>query len=148
MRLSATPMCLGAILALVTTPALAADPAVTIKSAWTHAAGKGDDTTLYMTLENAGAEDAIIRVRCDAANFTEMRTVDRGEGFPSARSVKAIPVAAQGETLLVAEGFNVRLLQLSTTLTPGNTFDCALRLRGGGQPKVSVAVRPPEPGAE
>jgi len=140
MRLSAA----FAIIVIAATPALAADPAVTIKTAWTHAADKGADTSLYMTLENGGAEDAIIRVRCDAANFTELRTIDRGEGFPSARSVKAIPISAQGETLLTAEGFNVRLLQLSSTLVPGDAFDCMIRLRGGGQHKVAVAVRPAE----
>ena len=133
-----------ATLAIATTPALAADPAVTIRTAWTHAADKGEDTTLYMTLENGGAEEAIVRVRCDAANFTELRTVDRGEGFPSARSVKAIPITAQGETSLSAEGFNVRLLQLSSTLNPGGAFDCTIRLRGGSQHKVAVAVRPAE----
>lgn len=122
----------------------AADPAVTIKAAWVPAADKGADTNLYMTIENHGAEDAITRVRCEAANFTELRIVDRGEGFPSARGVKTIPIAAGGETALTSEGFNVRLLQLTGPLEPGTAFDCSLRLRGGGQPKVVVTVRPAE----
>ena len=122
----------------------AADPAVTIKAAWAPAADKGADTNLYMTIENHGAEDAITRVRCEAANFTELRIVDRGEGFPSARGVKTIPIAAQGETALSNEGFNVRLLQLTGPLQPGDAFDCSLRLRGGAQPKVAVTVRPAE----
>lgn len=122
----------------------AADPAVTIKAAWVSAADKGADTNLYMVIENHGAEDAITRVRCEAANFTELRIVDRGEGFPSARGVKTIPVAAGGETALTPDGFNVRLLQLTGPLVPGDAFDCSLRLRGGSQPKVAVTVRPAE----
>ena len=133
-----------AFLLALPTPVLAADPGLAFKAAWAPAASKGADTSLYLTVENGGAEDAIIRVRCDAANFTELRTVDHGEGFPSARSIKAIPLAAQGETVLKAEGFNVRLLQLTNLLAPGDNFDCTLRLRGGGQHTIAVNVRAPD----
>ena len=133
-----------AVLLGTAAPALAADPAPAVKAAWTTAAEKGTDTSLYVTVENDGAEDAIIRVRCDAANFTELRTVDRGEGFPSARSVKAIPIAARGETVLTADGFNVRLLQLTGKLAPGDRFDCAFSLRSGARQKVAVTVREAE----
>ncbi len=130
------------LLLLAASSAHAADPAVTVKAAWVPAAEKGADTDLYMTIENHGAEDAITRVRCEAANFTELRIIDRGEGFPSARGVKTIPIAAQGETALSSDGFNVRLLQLTGPLLPGEAFDCSLRLRGGAQAKVAVTVRP------
>lgn len=101
-----------------------------------------------MKLENGGMADAIVRIRCAAANFTELRTVDRGEGFPSARSVKAIPIAAHARTELTTEGWNIRLLQLTQPLVPGEAFDCTLRLRGGEQISLPVTVRPADASTE
>ena len=129
------------LLAGTATPGLAAEQALAFKAAWAPAAEKGADTSLYMTVENGGAEDAIIRVRCEAANFTELRTVDRGEGFPSARRINAIPITAEGETIFKPDGFSVRLLQLTGPLASGETFECALRLRGGSQHHIAVTVR-------
>ena len=53
----------------------------------------GIDLPLLMTIRNDAAEaDAILRVRCPFANFSERHTVDRGEGAPAMRAVKSIPI--------------------------------------------------------
>src|SRR5258708_18324173 len=52
----------------------------------------GIDLPLLMTIRNDTTEaDAILRVRCPFANFSEKHTVDRGEGAPAMRAVKSIP---------------------------------------------------------
>lgn len=128
----------------VGTPGLAqADSALALAEAWSPATARGGDTALYLEVHNPGPADAIVRTRCDAANFTEMRTVDKGEGFPSVRIVKAIPIAAEGVTTLGPEGFSVHLLQATRALAPGEVFDCTIRLQSGGQRKIDVTVKPP-----
>src|SRR6478672_10082007 len=53
----------------------------------------GIDLPLLMTISNDAAEaDAILRVRCPFANFSEKHTVDRGEGAPAMRAIKSIPI--------------------------------------------------------
>lgn len=123
-------------------PGLARAEAVEIGKAWAPPTPAGGDSALYLEAQNAGAADAILRVRCGAVNFTELRVIDKGEGFPSSRVVKAIPIAAETTTTLGPDGFNVHLLQATRALAAGETFDCMLRLQSGAQRKVDVTVKP------
>jgi copper(I)-binding protein len=128
-------------LALWAPPVLAAEPAISLSQAWAPAAARGDDTAVYMVVRNAGAADALVRVRCAIANFTELHTVDRGEGFPSNRAVKSIPIAAESVTTLTPDGYSVALLQTTRALAPNDAFDCVIRFRDGGQQTIDVTVR-------
>ena len=86
---------LFALLGLGLTPGFAAaDDALQVTSARVPASDEiGVDLPLLMTIRNDAAEaDAILRVRCPFANFSEKHTVDRGEGAPAMREVKSIPI--------------------------------------------------------
>ena len=121
--------------------AVAAEPAISVSQAWAPAAARGEDTAVYLVVQNAGPADALLRVRCAAANFTELHVIDRGEGFPSKRAVKSIPIAAEGVTALTPDGYNVALLQTTRALAPNDAFDCVIRFRDGGQQTIDVTVR-------
>src|SRR5262245_57594160 len=75
---------------------------LTVSDAWVAASDEvGRDIPLLLTLRNeTGTPDALMRVRCPIANFSEKHTVDRGEGSPAMRSIASIPVAA-GATLIL-----------------------------------------------
>jgi copper(I)-binding protein len=117
---------------------------VTVSGAWTPPADRGADVPLYMTIRGSDAADALVRARCDAANFVELQTVDEGEGFPNNRVVKSIPVGAQGTTELRKDRFHVMLLQTRQALAPGATFSCGLTFNVSGKMDVEVTVRDPE----
>lgn len=72
--------------------------AVKISDARVHAATQvGGDVALSMTIKNeADVADALPRVRCPVANFSEKHTVDRGEGSPAMRAIPSIPVLELG----------------------------------------------------
>lgn len=129
---------------MATSPAGADENAISVSQAWTPAAARGVDTPLFMTISNAGAADALLRSRCVAANFTEQHSVDHGEGFPSMRAVKSIPVAANGTTRLDADGYHVMLLQTIRALAAGEVFACSLSFRNAGKRDVEVTVGTPE----
>ena len=129
------------ILVLCSVKAFAADGSLGVSQAWAPAAAAGEDTALYMVVRNGGAADALLRVRCAVATFTELRTIDRGEGFPSKRTVKAIPIAAEGVTSLTPDGYGVALLQTTRALAPNDAFDCVVMFRDGGRQTVDVTVR-------
>ena len=56
-----------------------------------------------MTIRNdSTSPDALMRVRCAAANFSEKHTVDRGEGAPAMRPMHSLPLAADSTITLSA----------------------------------------------
>ena len=101
----------------------------------------GIDVPLLMTVRNDASEaDALLRVRCPFANFSERHTVDRGEGAPAMRAVKSIPVPENKTTELKPDGFHVMLLQTRQKLTVGETFACAITFQKAGTKETEVQI--------
>jgi copper(I)-binding protein len=103
----------------------------------------GIDLPLLMTIRNDAAEaDAILRVRCPFANFSEKHTVDRGEGAPARREIKSIPIP-QGKTIeLKPDGYHVMLLQTRQKLVAGEAFTCAVVFQKAGTKETEVQISP------
>jgi len=101
----------------------------------------GTDLPLLMTIRNdAAAPDAILRVRCPFANFSEKHIVDRGEGAPAMRAVKSIPIPENKTTELRRDGYHVMLLQTRQKLVNGETFTCAVVFQSAGTKETEVQV--------
>jgi periplasmic copper chaperone A len=101
----------------------------------------GIDLPLLMTIRNDAAEaDALLRVRCPFANFSEKHTIDRGEGAPAMRAVKLIPVPENKTTELKQDGFHVMLLQTRQKLVHGEKFTCAITFLKAGTKETEVQV--------
>ena len=92
--------------------------ALRVADAWVPTAEKvGVDIPLSLTIQNeSGADDTLLRARCPVANFSERHTVDRGEGAPAMRSVRSIPVAASGATVLKADGYGLGAVPIARAL--------------------------------
>lgn len=101
----------------------------------------GVDLPLLMTIRNDGAEaDAISRVRCPIANFSEKHTVDRGEGGLAMRAVKSIPIPENKTVELSRDGYHVMLLQTRQKLVDGEKFTCAVVFQNAGTKETEVQV--------
>jgi periplasmic copper chaperone A len=101
----------------------------------------GIDLPLLMTIRNNTTEaDAILRVRCPFANFSEKHTVDRGEGAPAMRAVKSIPIPENKTTELKRDGYHIMLLQTRQKLVDGETFTCAVAFQNAGTKETEVQV--------
>ena len=126
--------------------AFAADAApLTVSHAWAPAPEKvGADTALFMTIANPGsAADSLLRVRCPFVFSAVKVTVDRGEGAPATREVKAIPIAA-GQTLtMTPDAWHVQLLQTTEAVQPGQTVTCTLAFEKAGSQTVDVTIAAP-----
>lgn len=134
--------CLAATFGLASASAADAPTPLEILKAWAPAVDrKGADTPLYMTIINRGAEpDDLLRVRCPAANFSEKRTTDYGEGAPAGREIKSIPIPASETSLLKPGGYHVVLLKTTQPLAPGEVFSCSIAFRKAGSRQVDVTV--------
>jgi periplasmic copper chaperone A len=140
------PLGAAAIL-LAVTPAFAGEgPALRVSNAWVPVSDRqGVDVPLLMTIRNEATEaDALLRVSCPAANFSEKHTVDRGEGAPAMRAIKSIPVPAAGEITLKPEAYHVMLLQTRQVLAEGDTFSCSLVFQRAGKLETEVHVNRPK----
>jgi periplasmic copper chaperone A len=116
--------------------------ALELTNAHVPASGEtGIDLPLLMTIRNDTAEaDALLRVRCPFANFSEKHTVDRGEGAPAMREVKSIPVPENKTTELKRDGYHVMLLQTRQKLVDGERFTCAVVFQKAGTKETEVQV--------
>jgi copper(I)-binding protein len=145
-------LCLPTLLLLAANLAVAADPVpgpITVLHPWTPAPPKqGADTPLYMTITNNGEiPDSLIRARCPFADFTEKVTVDSGgEGSPSTREVKSIPIPAGQTVTLKPDGYHIVLLHTTQPLQPGQILGCTITFQKSGERLIEVTVAPP--GAE
>lgn len=130
------------------TGAHAADMSVT--DAWTLPNSKpGSDVLLGMVLNNDGpVRDALLRVSCPVANFSESRQIDNGEGGKSAREIHSIPIPSKSRLTLSNDQFQVALLQIIDKLDLGTEFVCSLSFRRAGKIQVSVKVLGKAPGAQ
>ncbi len=118
-----------------------------ISKAWVNVqSAAGVDTALMMVLTNTGdTADSLIRTRCAAATFTELRVVDTGEGVPAPRVVKAIPIGAKSSVTLTDQTAYVALLQITQALPAGTKFDCTLTFRQAGPRDVHVVAAKTQP---
>jgi copper(I)-binding protein len=114
--------------------------------AWVPASGSvGSDIPLLLTIRNeAESGDALLRVRCPVANFSERHATDRGEGSPAMRTIPTIPIPAGGTTVLRPDGYHVMLLQTRQPLADGQSFRCAIDFQKAGtiETEVKVGKRP------
>ncbi|CCD93049.1 conserved exported hypothetical protein [Bradyrhizobium sp. ORS 375] len=125
-------------------PALAAPgEGLSLSDAWVPAAPEvGRDIPLSLTIKNeTSAPEALMRVRCPIANFSERHTVDRGEGAPAMRSIPNIPIAAGSTLVLLPTAYHVMLLQTREPLEPGKRFTCTIVFQKAGSIETEVEVR-------
>jgi copper(I)-binding protein len=123
------------LLCTLTLPAFAESPApLRLSAAWVHAGTQtGADAALMMTVTNTSdTPDSLIRARCEAATFTELRVVDTGEGAPAPRVVKSISIGAKASVKLSDQTAYIALLQTTQPLPKDASFDCKITFRQAG----------------
>ena len=127
--------------AAITPAHSAGGEAVKISNAWVAAEQVGGNVALSMTIKNeADVADALLRVRCPVANFSEKHTVDRGEGSPAMRAIPSIPIAASSTTVLKPDAYHVMLLQTRQMLAAGEAFNCSIVFQKAGTIETEVKV--------
>jgi periplasmic copper chaperone A len=122
---------------------------IAIADAWTPPSAEvGSNAVVGMVVTNEGADaDALVRVSCPISNFSEKRQIDLGEGAPSAREIREIPIAAKSKTVLNRDGYHLVLLQTREALKEGDEFQCSISFKKAGKLEVQVHVTPKAPGS-
>src|ERR1700760_1512374 len=135
---------LGVVFALSTTAASGAgNEALQVSNASVPPGDRqGIDLPLSMTINNQASDpDALLRVRCPVANFSERHIVDRGEGAPAMRAIPSIPIPAGKTIELKPDQYHVMLLQTRQKLAEGDTFTCAIVFQKAGTIETEVHIK-------
>jgi len=144
---------LGALVAfaMLSAPAAAAGPAVSVRDAWARHApmlegeaaksGTGNGA-VYATLVNAGAKaDALVSASTDAARAAEVHETYQDAGMVMMRQVEQIVVPAGGKVELKPGGYHVMLFDLKRELRTGQSIPLVLTFRDAGKVSVTATVR-------
>lgn len=133
---------------LILTAGIAHAEGMSVTDAWTLPnANPGTDAVLGMVLKNDDTDaDALLRVSCPVANFSEKRQIDIGEGGKSSREIRSIAIPGKSTLTLDKDRFHIVLLQTTSKLDLGAQFECAISFRRAGKIQVPVKVLDKAPG--
>ena len=131
----------------MSTPDVDALPAVvengiTIRDPWARTGTEGDNSAVYMVIENANSDDTLLSVSGVVAAAVELHTVINDNGMMKMIPVEGgIPVLADATQILKPGSFHIMLIGLTNDLKSGDTFPLALTYANAGQITVSIEVR-------
>lgn len=95
---------------------------------------------VFVTIRNAGADDALIGVGFEGSARAELHTHKHENGTMKMRPVAQITVPAGGEVKLQPGGDHIMLMGLKSGLKAGNPHELVLIFRDAGRVPVAFAV--------
>ena len=115
---------------------------ITVEDAWARAAGAGDITGAFFTLDNGGEDDVLLSADSDVAEAVEIhQTVMEGDIM---RMVMQESVAVPpGELAFQPGSLHIMLIGLTRDLNAGDEFPLTLNFEQAGAVVVTVEVRQP-----
>ncbi len=140
-----------AAFAMLSVPATAAGPAVSVRDAWARHApmlegeaaksGSGNGA-VYATIVNNGATaDALLSASTDAARAAEVHETYQDAGMVMMRQVEQVAVPAGGKVELKPGGYHLMLFDLTRELRTGQSIPLVLTFRNAGKVSVTATVR-------
>jgi hypothetical protein len=139
------PAALLLALAVLTGPALAADPvkvgALEIEHAWARPSATANGA-IYLEIENTGAAaDKLVAASTPAAAKAEMHTHLMDGNIARMRPVEAIEVTPGSATVLRPGGLHIMLMGLKAPLKEGDSVALTLTFEKAGKVELSVPVQ-------
>jgi copper(I)-binding protein len=115
---------------------------VSVEGAWVRATPPGARTgAVYLTLNNDGPADALIRARTDVAERAELHTHVHIDGMMRMEPVASIAIPAGGAAELKPHGDHLMLVGLRQPLVAGSVVVIEFEFEGGETVELDVPVR-------
>lgn len=115
---------------------------VRVGKAWArptvHGAHAG---AIYLTLDNPGADDALVAIDTDVADTAAVHESTVVDGIARMRPVPdGVPLPAHQAVTLRPEGLHIMIMGLKRQLLPGELFPATLHFRHAPDAHVTVKV--------
>ncbi|MFN3596424.1 MAG: copper chaperone PCu(A)C [Rubricoccaceae bacterium] len=116
-----------------------------VDRAYMLAAPAGGTSALFFEITGGTGPDTLLGALFDGAERVELHaSVERTGEMRGMRPVDGVPVGPQALVALRPGGYHVMLIGLREPLTPGDSFEVALRFARAGGLAVRAGVRPLE----
>lgn len=140
------PWALAAVLSTVATPLLACEAVqvgdLRVDQAWSRATiGAERPAVVYVRITNTGGtDDALVGLSSPVAGMPMLHETVVTDGTASMPHVMSIPVPGGQTVELAPGGYHGMLMDLTTALKEGESFDMTLTFEKAGQVTVPVEV--------
>ncbi len=132
-----------AALALLTSAAVAQQPALVVQNAWVRATPGTDVAAAYLTLRNVStAAVTVTGVESSVASHAMIHETSTQNGQSRMRPHEQLVVAPGSTVKLEPGGLHIMLHDLKQALTVGQTVPLTIRLSRGPALQVTATVRP------
>ena len=131
------------ILLVLTLAACSSSKGLEVKDAWARPGMSGDNSAIYFTISNPGAEDDVLQsAECDVATQAElhMSSMD-ASGTMSMLPQESVAIPAGGQVEFKPAGLHVMLVGLKQNLKEGDTFKVTLNFEKTGAITLEVVVK-------
>lgn len=138
-------LALSLVLAAASTPAFAAD--IAVSGAWSRPAIQGGNGAGYLTVTNAGAApDRLLSAASPAAGRVEIHQSMVMDGVAMMHPAEAgVVVPAKGKAVLAPGGYHLMLIGLKAASPVGGSIPVTLTFERAGKVTTSLAVRTTTP---
>jgi len=113
-----------------------------VEDAWARAAGAGDITGAFFTIDNAGEDDVLLSADSDVAEAVEIHQTVM-EGDIMRMEMQASVAVPSGELAFQPGSLHIMLIGLTQDLNAGDEFELTLTFEQAGAIVVSVEVHAP-----
>ena len=126
------------------TPRAEAGASVAVLDAWARPADQGENTAVYLTVENRGTTlDSLTGVSTEEAESAGVHASVQRDGMMHMEAMDALPIPAGDRLVLAPLGRHVMMMRLRRPLAIGDSLSLALSLASGGRVPVTAVVRAP-----
>lgn len=115
---------------------------ITVVDAWARTAAMGSNGAVYMTIENNGDEDKLLRVTTDLAGSCELHESSmKPDGTMQMVPQEYILIPSNGSATLKPGGLHIMLIEVTRDMKEGDTLTLTLEFEKADQLTVAVPVQ-------
>lgn len=120
--------------------ATAAHAAPKVSAAWSRPAVQGSTGVGYMTLDNAGAADALVAVETPVSKHVMIHRTSVAGGVASMKMVERVALPAGSRVTFGPGGYHLMFMGLTKPLKAGGVLPATLVFASGAKVKASFVV--------
>lgn len=110
-----------------------------ITHAWTRAAGAGENTLVFMDIENSAADDVLVSAHTELTGTVEIVGIVLGADAVTTQSLGPIEIGV-GETLFDPAGLALEMTDIGSALSEGERLEITLTFEHAGEITISADV--------
>ncbi|NBC26299.1 MAG: copper chaperone PCu(A)C [Bacteroidetes bacterium] len=116
---------------------------IQVEGAWARPGSEGATSGAYFLITNYDeSPDSLVAVHSEIARTVEVHeSYEREEGMMGMREIPSLEIPAQSTVRFEQGGLHVMLMNLTQSLSEGDTFELTLQFKQNGEQTVDIPVK-------